>query len=74
MKLEKAIFEFTQDANCLQSEDEFEQIKITLQSDLGVDWSDPFITIKTKSWSIDDVSELKELIERCKLILKPNEK
>lgn len=64
-KLMEATFVFTQEANCLN--DSIEQIEIRFQSSLGIDNDDScFYTIKTDEWSIDNVNDLQELIDRAK--------
>ena len=69
-KLESCTFTFTQQANCLNSRDEIEQIEITFTSDLGLDFTgDGFFVVKTDGWSVDSEEEFKELFARIKKVL-----
>lgn len=66
--LERASFEFSQDANCI-SEDEYEFLKIDVESSLGIDRDDKgnhFYVLKTEAWSIDGVEDLEKLFNRIK--------
>jgi hypothetical protein len=36
-QLEKAVFKFTQDGNCIESAGEIEALSITFESSLGID-------------------------------------
>ena len=50
--LEKASFKFSQDANCLTNEDEYESLEIEAQSSLGIDRDgDCFFVLKIFSQS-----------------------
>lgn len=56
---------FTQEGSCIDGG--FEEIVIQLRSDLGLDYRDDgFFTIRTESWSIDNIQELEELFNRLK--------
>lgn len=70
--LEEAIFKFSQDANCIDGQDEFEFLEIIAQSSLGIDRDNEcFFTLKTEKWSVDSAEEFKKIFERIeKLILK----
>lgn len=66
--LERASFEFSQDANCV-SENEYEFLKIDVESSLGIDRDDKgnhFYVLKTEGWSIDGVEDLEKLFNRIK--------
>ena len=56
--LEEASFKFSQDANCLSNEDEYEFLEIEAQSSLGIDRDeDCFFVLKTEKWSVNGVEE-----------------
>lgn len=70
-KLEKAVFDFTQDGNCIESAGEIEELSITFESSLGIDEDeDGFFVLRTNGWSIDNAEELDELLKRVKSIVK----
>jgi hypothetical protein len=68
-------FKFSQEANCLSHEDEYEELQIECMADLGIDASDGrfFMVLKTEKWSIDSVAELEELVERIKRVMNKTE-
>ena len=69
--LEKATFEFSQEANCLSNSDEFESLTIECESDLGIDrYEGCFYILKTEKWSIDNEQDLKKLFDRIQKIIK----
>jgi hypothetical protein len=69
--LESCKFEFTQDANCLSDCSKIEKIKITHQSDLGLDRTKGgFFVLKTKGWSISGEEDIKALLYRIRLAMK----
>lgn len=69
-KLEKAIFEFSQDANCLSNPDEAEFLTIECESSLGIDNDNGcFYVLKTKQWSINDEQDLKLLFDRIQKVI-----
>jgi hypothetical protein len=69
--LESCKFEFTQDANCISNCDKIEKIKITHQSDLGLDRTKGgFFVLKTKGWSISSEDDIKKLLDRIRLAMK----
>ena len=72
-KLQKAIFEFSQEANCLSSScDDDETITIECESSLGIDNDgECFYVIKTEGWSVDSAQDLQELFDRIKKSIKP---
>lgn len=58
--------EFTQDGNTVGTTDELESIRIDLVTQLPGE--EPFIVIRTSGWSINDIGELKILIDRVMLV------
>lgn len=69
--LERATFEFSQEANCLSNSDEFESLTIECESDLGIDRNECcFYVLKTEQWSIDNEQDLKKLFDRIKKVIK----
>ena len=69
-KLEKATFEFSQEANCV-SKDELETLTIECESSLGIDTDGGcFYILKTESWAIDSAQELQDLFDRISKIIK----
>lgn len=58
--------EFTQDGNTVGTTDELESIRIDLVTPLPGE--EPFIVIRTDGWSINDIGELKMLIDKVMLI------
>lgn len=75
VKLERMVLTFSQEGNCLGSTSEYEDLTIECDSSLGIDNDgDCFFVLKTNTgWSINDETELKELFNRIKKIIKPNE-
>jgi hypothetical protein len=68
--LEKATFKFSQDANCLSDQDDFETLIIEAQSSLGIDRDkDCFFILKTEKWSIDSVEDLEKLFDRIRKVI-----
>ena len=73
--LERATFEFSQEANCLSNSDEFESLTIECESSLGIDRdNDCFYVLKTEKWSIDNEQDLKKLFDRIQKVIKKDEK
>jgi len=69
--LERATFEFSQDANCLSSSDEYESLTIECESSLGIDRDEGcFYVLKTEKWSIEDEQDLKKLFDRIQKVIK----
>ena len=67
--LERASFEFSQDANCISDSDQYEFIKIDVESSLGIDRDDKgnhFYVLRTDRWSVDGVEDLEKLFNRIK--------
>jgi hypothetical protein len=68
--LEEATFKFSQGANCLTNEDEYESLEIEAQSSLGIDRdNDCFFVLKTEKWSVDSVEDLEKLFNRIRKIV-----
>lgn len=68
--LEEATFRFSQDANCLTNEDEYEFLEIEAKSSLGIDRDeDCFFILKTDKWSIDSIEDLEKLFDRIKKVI-----
>ena len=66
--LESASFKFTQESNCVSS-DEYEEIIISCESDLGIDRTDGgFFVLKTEAWSVDGVEDLEKLFDRIRKV------
>ena len=73
--LERATFEFSQEANCLSNSDEFESLTIECKSSLGIDNDKScFFVLKTECWSIDNELDLKKLFDRIKKVIKKDGK
>lgn len=69
--LERATFEFSQEANCLSHPDAAEFLTIECESSLGIDRDeDCFYVIKTEKWSIEDEQDLKKLFDRIQKVIK----
>jgi hypothetical protein len=69
--LERATFEFSQEANCLSHSDEYESLIIECESDLGIDRGEGcFYVLKTEKWSINDEKDLVKLFDRIQKIIK----
>ena len=74
-KLCEASFIFTQDSNCMNGREDVEEIIIKCRADIGIDAMEScFYEIKTECWSIDDLDELKTLIDRIEKSLFPKGK
>jgi len=65
-QLESAVFNFSQDGNCLAGKDFTEFLEITCQNSLGIDRDDGkcFYILKTEGWSIDSTKDLQNLFDR----------
>ena len=69
--LERATFEFSQDANCLSGSDQYEFLTIECESSLGIDRDEEcFYVLKTEKWSINDENDLKKLFDRIEKVIK----
>ena len=68
--LERATFEFSQEANCLSHPDAAEFLTIECESSLGIDNDKScFFVLKTECWSIDNEQDLKKLFDRIKKLI-----
>jgi hypothetical protein len=69
--LERATFEFSQDANCVSDTDGAEFLTIECESSLGIDRDEGcFYVLKTKGWSIDSEEDLKKIFDRIQKVIK----
>ena len=69
--LEKASFEFSQEANCISNPDTSEFLTIECESSLGIDNDNEcFYVLKTEQWSINDENDLKVLFDRIQKVIK----
>jgi hypothetical protein len=69
--LERATFEFSQDANCVSDTDGAEFLTIECESSLGIDRDEGcFYVLKTEGWSIDSEEDLKVLFDRIQKAIK----
>ena len=69
--LERATFEFSQDANCVSDTDGAEFLTIECESSLGIDRDEGcFYVLKTKGWSIDSEEDLKKIFDRIQRAIK----
>lgn len=67
--LERATFEFSQEANCVSS-NEYESLIIEAESSLGIDRDKGcFFVLKTEGWSVDGVEDLEELFNRIRKVI-----
>ena len=72
--LEEAMFEFSQEPNCVDGGD-CESLQIKCMSSLGIDRNgDCFYVIKTEGWSINSVDDLQQLINRISKVIKTHNK
>ena len=68
--LEEAIFKFSQDANCVDDQNEFEFLEVTAQSCLGIDRDNEcFFTLSTKKWSVENAEDFKKIFDRIEQII-----
>jgi hypothetical protein len=68
--LEEASFKFSQDANCLSGEDEYEFLEIEAVSSIGIDRDQEcFFVLRTKKWSVDSVEDLEKLFDRIRKVV-----
>jgi len=69
--LERATFEFSQEANCLSHLDAAEFLTIECESDLGIDRGEGcFYVLKTDKWSVNGEQDLKKLFNRIQKAIK----
>jgi hypothetical protein len=68
--LEEAIFKFTQESNCLDSEHDYETLEIKAVSSLGIDRDNEcFFELRTKKWSINSSEDIFILTNRIEKII-----
>ena len=68
--LYKATFEFSQEGNTDGTTDEYEDLTIECEG-LNIEKGDCYYVLRTTSgWSIDNIDELKELLERVDKVIK----
>lgn len=73
--LERATFEFSQEANCLSHPDDAEFLTIECESSLGIDRDEGcFYVLKTEQWSVNDEQDLKLLFDRIQKVIKKDGK
>lgn len=64
-KLERAMFEFSQEANCASDNDGCETLIIECESSLGIDNDGGCLyVLKTEGWALDSVQDLQDLFDR----------
>lgn len=69
--LEKASFEFSQEAHCNSTTDDYESLVIECESGLGIDGDGGcFYVLKTEQWSINDEQDLRALFDRIQKVIK----
>jgi hypothetical protein len=69
--LERATFEFSQEANCISEQDDYEHLTVECESSLGIDRDEEcFYVLRTKKWSINDEQDLKKLFDRIQKVIK----
>ena len=67
--LQSAIFQFSQEGNCVDGGDEM--LEIRCESSLGIDNDGScFFVLKTDQWSIDSVKDLEKLTNRISKVVK----
>jgi hypothetical protein len=68
--LESASFRFSQDANCISEQDEYEFLEIKTHSSIGIDRdNDCFFVLKTEKWSVDSAEDLEKLFDRIRQVV-----
>ena len=67
IKLDKVIFEFTQDEHCMSDTGGFESLTIECMSDFGLSDDDGgFFVLKTEQWAIDGTEDIEKLLMKVK--------
>lgn len=68
--LHSASFEFSQVGNTNGTTSEYENLDISFESSLGLDFDgDGFYVLRTEGWSVDGVEDLQELFDRIKKVM-----
>lgn len=66
--LENAMFNFSQEGNCVDGGDEY--LEIRCESSLGIDRDEScFFILKTERWAVDSADDLQELFNRIKKVI-----
>lgn len=75
-QLENCSFTFTQEGNCNGTTNEHEVLTIECESSLGIDNDRGcYYVLKTETgWSIDNINDLQDLLDRINLIIKRGDK
>lgn len=69
VKLERAMFEFSQEGNCVDGG--IETLEIRCDSSLGIDDDGGcFYILKTEQWAIDSADDLQKLFDRIQKSIK----
>lgn len=69
VKLERAMFEFSQEGNCVDGG--LESLEIRCDSSLGIDDDGGcFYILKTDQWAIDSADDLQKLFDRIQKSIK----
>lgn len=67
--LEKATFEFSQEASCC-SDNDAEFLTVEYTADLGLDrMAGGFFVLKTQEWAVQDANDFKEIFSRIEKVL-----
>ena len=71
-KLQNCSFTFVQEGNCNGTTSEYEELTIQCESSLGIDNnSGCYYVLKTETgWSIDNINDLQDLLDRINPIIK----
>lgn len=66
IKLDKVVFEFTQEEHCMSNEMQgIETLTIECVSDLGISNTEGcYYVLKTEQWAMNNVDELKSVIQK----------
>jgi len=74
--LENCSFTFVQEGNCNGTTDKYEELTIECESSLGIDNDGGcYYVLKTETgWSIDNVNDLQELLDRINRVIKEGDK
>jgi hypothetical protein len=68
--LEKVVVIYTQEGNCKNSTEQYEELEIRIEASLCDINDDHFFVLKSKTgWSIDNIEELIYLVEQTKKLL-----
>lgn len=68
--LHSALFKFTQEGNTNGTTSDYEDLDISFESSLGLDFDGGgFYVLRTEGWSLDGVEDLQELFDRIEKIM-----